>query len=61
MLKLKLFILAVLGTLVTYSLTDLFIIELKFWQFFLIELLITFSHELYNYGKNAELKRIKSK
>ena len=61
MLILKLFILAALGTLIAYGITDLFIIEIKFWQFFLIELLITFSHELYNYSKHTELKRIKSK
>jgi hypothetical protein len=61
MLNFKLFILAALGTIIAYGITDLFIIELKFWQFFVIELLVTFSHELYNYSKNVELKRIKSK
>ena len=62
MLKFKLFILAAFGTAIVYCLTDLFIIKIKFWQFFLIELLVTLSHELYNYAKKAELlKRIKSK
>jgi hypothetical protein len=61
MLNFKLFMLAAFGTAIVYCLTDLFIIQMEFWQFFLIELLITLSHEVYNYGKHRELKRIKSK
>ena len=61
MVNFKLLILAVLGTAIAYCITDLFIIQIKFWQFFLIELLVTLSHEVYNYWKHKELKHIKSK
>jgi hypothetical protein len=46
-----LLLVAILGTLIGYFITDLFIIEIPFWKFFLIELTITFMHELYNQAK----------
>lgn len=46
-----LFIIAVLGTLIGYCIVDLFIISIAFWQFFLIELVITLMHEIYNQAK----------
>lgn len=61
MVNFKLLILAACGTAIAYCITDLFVIQIKFWQFFLIELLITLSHEVYNYWKQRELKHIKSK
>jgi hypothetical protein len=47
-----LFVIAVLGTIIGYFITDLLIIEISFWKFFLIELVITLLHELYNQTKN---------
>ena len=46
-----LFIVAILGTFIGYAVTDLFIIEIAFWKFFLIELTITILHEFYNQAK----------
>ena len=51
MIKLKLLTVAVLGTLVSYLFTLNFIIEMPFWKFFVIEFLITCSHQFYNYSK----------
>ena len=46
-----LLVVAILGTVIAYSITDLFIIDISFWKFFLIELTITLMHELYNQAK----------
>lgn len=53
MIKLKLFIVALFGTLLAFMVTILFIEELTFWQFFLIEVLITFSHMAYTHYKES--------
>jgi uncharacterized membrane protein len=47
----KLFMIAVVGTLIAYTLVDLFILDMPFWKFWLIEMLITASHAYYNYAK----------
>jgi hypothetical protein len=49
--KLKLLFIAIIGTFIVYSFTNFFIITISFWEFFFIELLITLSHEIYNYHK----------
>jgi hypothetical protein len=51
MRKGSLLLVAILGTIIGYFITDLFIIEMPFWKFFLIELTITLMHELYNQAK----------
>jgi hypothetical protein len=47
-----LIIIAILGTAIGYCIVDLFIIPMPFWKFFLIELIITLLHEVYNQMKN---------
>jgi hypothetical protein len=57
----KLFIVAVIGTILGYFIVNTFLIKMSFIKYFGIELIITFMHELYNYAKRAELlNRIKS-
>lgn len=57
----KLFIIAVIGTVLSYYIINTFVIEISFIKYFGIELIITFMHELYNYAKRIEVKNIKSK
>lgn len=57
MIKLKLFIVALFGTLVGFMITAYFIQEMTFWQFFLIEVLVTFSHQLYTYYKQTLIEQ----
>lgn len=57
----KLFIIAVIGTVLSYYIINTFVIEISFIKYFGIELIITFMHELYNYVKRIEVKNIKSK
>jgi hypothetical protein len=52
MTKGTLFITAILGTAIGYGIVDLFIVPMPFWKFFLIELIITLLHEVYNQMKN---------
>jgi len=47
-----LIIIAILGTAIGYCIVDLFIVRMPFWKFFLIELIITLLHEVYNQMKN---------
>jgi hypothetical protein len=51
-----LIITAILGTAIGYGIVDLFIISMPFWKFFLIELIITLLHEVYNQMKNSTLE-----
>jgi hypothetical protein len=51
-----LIIIAILGTAIGYSIVDLFIISMPFWKYFLIELLITLLHEVYNQVKNSTIE-----
>ena len=57
MIKLKLFIVALFGTLVAFMITTYFIQEMTFWQFFLIEVLVTFSHQVYTYYKEGLIEQ----
>jgi hypothetical protein len=51
MIKLRLLFLAIIGTLLGYYITDLFIVNIALWQFIIIELVISIFHEIYNVGK----------
>ena len=57
MIKLKLFIVALFGSLVVFMITAYFIQEMNFWQFFLIEVLVTFSHQMYTYYKQILIEQ----
>lgn len=57
----KLFIIAIIGSILGYFIINTFIIEISFIKYFGIELVITLMHELYNCARRAELKHIKSK
>lgn len=56
MTKGVLIITAILGTAIGYGIVDLFIISIPFWKYFLIELLITLLHEVYNQMKNSNIE-----
>jgi hypothetical protein len=51
MTRVRLLFLAIIGTLLGYYITDLFIVNLALWQFIVIELVISIFHEIYNIGK----------
>ena len=51
-----LMIVAIFGSIVGYVVVDLFIIPIPFWKYFLIELLITLLHEVYNQVKNSTIE-----
>ena len=51
-----LIITAILGTAIGYGIVDLFIVPMPFWKYFLIELLITLLHEVYNQVKNSTIE-----
>lgn len=51
-----LIITAILGTAIGYGIVDLFIISMPFWKYFLIELLITLLHEVYNQMKHSNIE-----
>jgi len=55
--KALLIVLAIIGTLVGWVLTDNFIITIGIGQFLLIELTITVMHELYNIAKTDVIKK----
>jgi len=51
MTRVRLLFLAIIGTLLGYYITDLFIVNMALWQFIVIELVISIFHEIYNIGK----------
>ena len=55
--KALLIVLAIVGTLVAWIITDNFIITIGIGQFLLIELTITIMHELYNLAKEDIIKK----
>jgi hypothetical protein len=55
--KLGLIGLAVLGTVLGWLATDMFIITIGIWQFLFIELIITLFHEMYNLAKVEIIKK----
>lgn len=48
MIRFKLFIVAALGTLVSWLLVKTVILDMRMWQFLAIELIVGFSHYVYN-------------
>jgi Flp pilus assembly protein TadB len=55
--KLKIFIIAMMGTLIGFTVVDLLIIPVTFWQYFSIEVVITVLHMLYETAKQREINR----
>jgi hypothetical protein len=55
--KLKILIIAMMGTLIGFTVVDLLIIPVTFWQYFSIEVVITVLHMLYETAKQREINR----
>jgi hypothetical protein len=55
MTNLKLLMIAVVGSLFCFTVIDFFIVEIKFGQYLIIELLMAIIHGFYNYVKNKYL------
>jgi hypothetical protein len=51
-LKAKLFMIAIVGSVIAFMLIDLFIININIINYIFIELIITVMHSLYNIAKN---------
>lgn len=51
MIRFKMLVAALITVLVGYCLTDLLVLEVSLKQFLLIELVIVFTHGMYNYVK----------
>ncbi len=49
--KVLLIVFAIIGTVISWTVTDNFIVAVSIGQFLLIELIITLMHELYNFAK----------
>ena len=47
-----LIIIAIIGSLFGYTIINMFVIEISFGKFLIIELIISLLHELYNQAKN---------
>jgi hypothetical protein len=56
-IKLLLLVLAIIGTIMGWMITDSFIISIGLGQFLLIELIITVFHGLYNIAKRDVIKK----
>ena len=54
-MKLKLILLAILGTAIGYWITNMFIQSMSFWQYLAIEFMITIMHALYNAAKKEAI------
>lgn len=52
MIKGMLIIIAIIGSLFGFTIVNMFIIEISIGQFFLIEVIISLLHELYNQAKS---------
>jgi hypothetical protein len=52
MIKGVLIIIAIIGSLFGFTIVNMFIIEISIGQFFLIEVIISLLHELYNQAKS---------
>ena len=46
---------AIVGSIISYYAVNLFIVSLSFLQYFIIEIIITIMHELYNQVKKTNL------
>jgi hypothetical protein len=55
--KIKILLIALMGTLIGYKVVVLFIIPITFWQYFAIEVVVTLLHMLYEQVKQKEINR----
>lgn len=53
--KIKIMVLAMLGTLFGFLIVKSFIIPVTFWQYFAIEVIVTVFHMLYETAKKKEV------
>jgi hypothetical protein len=56
-MKIKLLLVAIIGTLAGYWVTNMFIQSMSFWQYMGIEFLITLLHALYNIAKEEAVNK----
>lgn len=56
-MRLKLLLVAILGTLIGYWVINTFIQSMSFWQYLAIEFVITIFHELYNFAKQEAINK----
>jgi hypothetical protein len=56
-MRFKLFLVAILGTLMGYFVTNTFIQSMSFLQFIAIEFVITILHTLYNVAKKEAVSK----
>ena len=54
----RLLSIAVIGTIIGYTVINLVIVSLSIWQYLGIELVITVLHLLYNYAKREEQTQV---
>jgi|APGre2960657373_1045057.scaffolds.fasta_scaffold371176_1 uncharacterized membrane protein len=54
----RLLSIAVIGTIIGYTVINLVIVPLSIWQYLGIELVITVLHLLYNYAKREEQTQV---
>jgi hypothetical protein len=55
--KILLIVFAIIGTLISWVVTNNFIVAVSIGQFLLIELIITVMHELYNVAKKEIINK----
>lgn len=48
MIRFKLFLIAALGTLASWLLVKTVVLDMRMWQFLVIEFIVGFSHYVYN-------------
>jgi uncharacterized protein (DUF983 family) len=49
---------AIVGSIIGYYFTVTFIVEIPFWKYMLIELVLSLLHAVYNYTKQQALENI---
>lgn len=54
-----LIIIAIIGSLFGYTIINMFVIEMSFGKFLIIELIISILHELYNQAKSKLILNLK--
>lgn len=55
MINLKLSIIAIVGSLFCFTVIDFLIVEISFWQYLIIEILMATIHGFYNHVKKKHL------
>ena len=59
MRKGALIIIAIIGSLFGYTIINMFVVEMSFGKFFIIEVIISILHELYNKAKSKLILNLK--